>query len=120
MGTVLIIEDDQQNHILMESLIKNMGHGVIHAMNGQEGLEVADEHHPDLILLDMRLPLRNGWEVASILSNDARLGDIPIVAISVPVDASDEQKALQAGCDAYIAKPFSLQLIRECIKHYLP
>lgn len=119
MGTVLIVEDDEQNHILMESLLKSMGHQSIHAMNGHEGLELADQHHPDLILLDMRLPLMNGWEVASTLSNDSQLGHIPIVAVSVPIQASDEPRALAAGCDDYISKPFSIQLMRDCITHYL-
>lgn len=119
MGFILIVEDDEQNHILMDSFIASMGHTALHAWNGQEGLNLADEHHPDLILLDMRLPLMDGWELASIISNDSQLKHIPIVAVSVRVKASDEERAMDAGCDNYIAKPFSLQLIRECINHYL-
>ena len=119
MGTILIVEDDEQNHILMESLLQSMGHQSIHARNGREGLELADRYHPDLILLDMRLPIMNGWDVAATLSNDSQLGHIPIVAVSVPVEATDEPRALAAGCDAYISKPFPIQLMRDCINHYL-
>jgi len=119
MGTILIVEDDEQNHILMDSLLKSMGHNALHARNGREGLALADQHHPDLILLDMRLPLMNGWEVASILKNDAQLHRIPIVAVSVQVESSDRDKALNAGCDDYISKPYSLQLMRDCINHYV-
>ncbi|MEM9953717.1 MAG: response regulator [Chloroflexota bacterium] len=119
MSTILIVEDDEQNHILMDSLLQSMGHKAIHAHTGQEGLELADAHHPDLILLDLRLPIRNGWEVASILKNDDQLGHIPIVAVSVQVDASDIQRAREAGCDEFIEKPFKIQLMRDCINYFV-
>ncbi|MGB7339123.1 MAG: response regulator [Phototrophicaceae bacterium] len=119
MGTILVVEDDEQNHILMDSLLQSMGHDVLHAHNGQQGLEIADKYRPDLILLDMRLPLRNGWEVARLIKNDSQLGQIPIVGVSVAVNRDDEQKALNAGCDAFISKPFPIQLMRDCINFYL-
>lgn len=119
MGRILIVEDDEQNQILMNSFITSMGHEALHARNGREGLELVNEYRPDLILLDMRLPIMNGWELASIVSNDAQLNHIPIVAVSVRVDAVDEERAIDAGCDNYISKPFSLQLMRDCINHYL-
>ena len=119
MGTILIVEDDEQNHILMASLLQSMGHTALHARNGREGLELADQYHPDLILLDLRLPLMNGWEVASIIKNDGQLHQIPIVAVSVQVEQSDRDKAFKAGCDDFIEKPYSLQLMRECINHYV-
>ena len=95
MAKVLVIEDDEQNHILMDSVLTSMGHQTLHARNGQEGLELASTYHPDLILLDLRLPLLNGWEVASMLKNDQELYHIPIIAVSVLVN---EARAFAKSC----------------------
>ncbi|GAB5490531.1 MAG: response regulator [Phototrophicaceae bacterium] len=119
MGKVLVIEDDEQNHILMNSVLETMGHQVLHARNGQEGLDLASAHRPDLIMLDLRLPLLNGWEVASILKNDQNLHQIPIIAVSVLVDAKDQHRALEAGCDDFVSKPYTLSIIRACIQQHL-
>ena len=119
MSKVLVIEDDEQNHILMDSVLTSMGHEALHARNGQEGIELADTHRPDLILLDMRLPLMNGWEVATALKSNEELQHIPVIAVSVLINTADKMRALEAGCDGFISKPYSLNGIRSCIKQYL-
>lgn len=119
MSKILVIEDDEQNHILMESVVSSMGHIVLHARNGQEGLDLAGSHRPDLILLDMRLPVMNGWEVANTLKQDAELHHIPVVAVSVLSNTNDKLRALDAGCDSFISKPYSLDNIRSCIQEFL-
>ncbi|MGJ3240647.1 MAG: response regulator [Anaerolineae bacterium] len=119
MGIVLVVEDDEQNYMLLESLLAGMGHQTIHARNGRDGLALAGEYQPDLILLDLRLPLMNGWQVAEQLKGDVNLEHIPIVAVTVQVESRDEREALKAGCDAYISKPFTLKLMREYITRYL-
>lgn len=119
MSIVLVIEDDEQNHILMDSVLASMGHEALHARNGQEGIELAETHQPDLILLDMRLPLMNGWEVASKLKSDQELLHIPVIAVSVLVNTADKMRALDAGCDGFISKPYTLNGIRSCIQKYL-
>lgn len=119
MGKVLIVEDNEQNHTLMVSVLRMMGHETVHARNGQEGLELATIHRPDLILLDLRLPLMNGWEVANVLKNDKDLHHIPVIAVSVLVEPNDLDRAMEAGCDDFVAKPYTLDNIRSSIRQFI-
>lgn len=119
MATILIIEDDEANYVLIKSLVEALGHDSLHAYEAQDGLILARQRHPDLIILDMRLPGINGWEFAKMVKSDAQLDDTPIIAVSVRANTSDERRAMEAGCDVYIAKPFKVGDLRQVINNYL-
>jgi DNA-binding response OmpR family regulator len=119
MESILIIEDDEQTVALMFSVLRHFNREILHAGTAPKGLELAREYEPKLIILDMRLPGMNGWELAPILKKDATLGSIPIIAVSVEVDSDDVKFALKAGCDDYVPKPFNIKQLRERVAHYL-
>ena len=116
MGSILIVEDNEQNHILMDSFIASMGHQVLHAWNGQEGLNIADEHQPDLILLDLMLPNVDGLEICKTLRKDSQ---IPIIITTAKVEEIDRLLGLELGADDYICKPYSPREVVARIKTVL-
>jgi len=103
----LIIEDNENNMYLITFLLKNSGHDVFQAYDGQAGVELAKTENPDLILLDIQLPKMNGYEVARELRKDESLSNTPIVAITSYAMPGDQEKALEAGCTGYIKKPIN-------------
>jgi CheY-like chemotaxis protein len=119
MESILIIEDDEQTVELMYNVLRHFNREILHAGTAPNGLELAKEFHPQLIILDMRLPGMNGWELAPILKKDPSLRNIPIIAVSVQIDSDDAQFALKAGCDDYVPKPFNIKALRETVAHYL-
>jgi CheY-like chemotaxis protein len=119
MGTILIIEDDEATAQLIANVLRSLGHELLIASNGKRGLALAEEHELILILLDMRLPGITGWELAPIFRNKLNMKNIPIIAVSVQVDMNDPQRAIQAGCDEYITKPFNINELRRCVEYYL-
>ena len=119
MSAILIIEDDEATAQLIASVLRNIGNPLLLASNATKGLALAQENELALILLDMRLPGMTGWELAPILRNELHLTKVPIVAVSVQVERDDPQRAIQAGCDEYIAKPFNINELRECVLYYL-
>lgn len=119
MGAILIIEDDEGTAQLMASVLRALGHELLLASNASIAYTLAQEHNLSLILLDMRLPSMDGWELAPILRNELGLRNIPIIAVSVQVGPDDPKRALQVGCDEYISKPFDINYLRNCVVHYL-
>lgn len=104
-GKILIIEDNEQNLYLATFLLEKNGHEVVQARSGSEGLALATRSRPDLILLDIQLPAMDGYAVARALRQDARLRNVPIVAVTSYAMLGDRERALDAGCDLYIEKP---------------
>jgi CheY-like chemotaxis protein len=102
---ILLIEDNAQNRYLATFLLEHGGHEVLQAETGPEGLEIAAEVLPDLILLDIQLPRMDGHAVARELKNDDRLKSIPIVAVTSYAMPGDREKCLAAGAEGYIEKP---------------
>jgi CheY-like chemotaxis protein len=102
---ILLIEDNAQNRYLATFLLEQGGHEVLQAETGPEGLEIAAEVLPDLILLDIQLPRMDGHAVARELKNDDRLKSIPIVAVTSYAMPGDREKCLAAGAEGYIEKP---------------
>lgn len=119
MKRLLIIEDDELTVTLLLNALRRFELEIFHAPTAYEGLDLAQQHQPNLILLDMRLPGMNGWEFATILKQDIKLSLIPIVAVSVPVSHNDADFAIASGCDDYIPKPFNIQNLRECVAAYV-
>ena len=107
-ATILYIEDNPDNSLLVQRALNARGYQVLWAADGMSGIEQAEAHSPDLILLDINLPDIDGYEVARRLRAHDSLGAIPIMAITANALKGDAEKALAAGCDAYIAKPIQL------------
>jgi CheY-like chemotaxis protein len=108
MTTILVVEDNEMNRDMLSRRLKRRGYDVLVAVDGPMGLEIARAAVPDLILMDMSLPLIDGWEVTRRLKADDALKHIPIIALTAHAMASDREKALDAGCDDYDTKPIEL------------
>jgi two-component system cell cycle response regulator DivK len=106
---VLIVEDNELNRRLLHDVLEAHGYAILSADRGSVAVEMAREHHPDLILMDIQLPDISGLEATHQLKEDAATRSIPIVAVTAFAMAGDERRTLDAGCDAYIAKPIRLQ-----------
>jgi len=117
---ILYIEDNPQNFYLVNYILKARGHDVIWAKDGPEGLKAAAGGRPDLVLLDIQLPGMDGYAVARAFRADPALGRTPIIALTSYAMAGDRQKALQAGCDAYIEKPLNPKTFAAQVEEHLP
>lgn len=117
--SILYIEDNEQNLYLIRFLLEKHGYEVHAAMNGQEGIDRAATVRPDLILLDIQLPLMDGYAVARRLRANPDLAEIPIVAVTSYAMAGDRDKALAAGCNGYIEKPINPDtFMRQVERHF--
>jgi two-component system, cell cycle response regulator DivK len=116
---ILIVEDNEQNLYLSTFLLEKQGYDVIQARNGQEGLDTADVERPDLILLDIQLPVMDGYEVAQRLKQAQETQSIPIVAVTSYAMAGDRDAVLAAGCEGYIEKPIDPDRFVEQVKGFL-
>jgi CheY-like chemotaxis protein len=116
--TVLVVEDDDLNLKLVRTLLKFGKFNVIEALDAEKGIQLAREHHPDLILMDLQLPGMDGLDATRIIKKDAGLKDIPVIALTAFAMQGDEEKAQQAGCDGYITKPINTREFREKIEKY--
>lgn len=105
MARILLVEDHEEIWNFLSRRLKRRGHDVVVAQDGSEGLARARADKPEIVLLDMNLPIMDGWTVARTLKSDAETAGIPIIALTAHAMASDREKALQAGCDDYHAKP---------------
>jgi two-component system, cell cycle response regulator DivK len=105
MTTILLVEDHQEIWDFLSRRLKRRGYEVIVAEDGRQGLEQTRAHQPDLILLDMNLPVMDGWTVAQTLKADESTRHIPIIALTAHAMAGDRDKAIKAGCDDYHPKP---------------
>jgi CheY-like chemotaxis protein len=108
MTTILIVEDNELNREMLSRRLTRRGYTVLLAMDGQEGLAVAQSEVPDLVLMDMSLPVVDGWEATRRLKTDQVLRHIPVIALTAHAMSNDRDKALQAGCDDYDTKPIEL------------
>ena len=108
MTTILIVEDNEMNRDMLSRRLERKGYEVLLAVDGAEGLEVARTNTPDLILMDMSLPVVDGWEATRRLKADDRLKHIPVIALTAHAMANDRDKALEAGCNDYDTKPIEL------------
>ncbi len=118
--TILLIEDNEQNRYLTTFLLENRGHAVIPAADGILGIELAAKQQFDLILLDIQLPIMDGYQVAKALRDNPATRNIPIVAITSYAMMGDREKALAAGCDGYLEKPINPETFVSEIERFLP
>jgi two-component system, cell cycle response regulator DivK len=117
---ILIVEDQEDNRSILRDLLSAAGYELIEATNGAEGVEVARRERPDLILMDIQLPVVDGYEAARRIKADAELKAIPIIAVTSYALSGDEAKARSAGCDGYVTKPFSPRQLLAKVREYLP
>lgn len=109
MQTILLVEDNEMNRDMLSRRLVRKGFRVITAINGQEGVELAERERPDLILMDMSLPVMDGWEATRVLKGSPELSGIPIIALTAHAMTGDDEKAFQAGCDEFDTKPVVLE-----------
>ena len=117
--TVLVVEDNDINMRLSHDLLEVHGHGVLQARDGMEGWRMAQEHRPDLILMDIQLPGVSGLEVTRWLKADETLKSIPVIAITAIAMDGDEEKFREAGFEAYIVKPIPILNFMQTVKRFV-
>ncbi|MGQ3683877.1 MAG: response regulator [Candidatus Loosdrechtia sp.] len=116
---VLVIEDNEKNRKLMRVILKAKGFHVIEATTGEEALGILKDQKPDIILMDIQLPGIDGLTLSRQIKANALTKDIPIVAVTAYAMKGDEQKVLEAGCDAYISKPINTQELPLVVERYM-
>ncbi|MGZ4808469.1 MAG: response regulator [Thermoanaerobaculia bacterium] len=108
MSTILIVEDNEMNRDMLSRRLERKGFKILIAVDGETGIDVAREQLPDLILMDMSLPVVDGWEATRRLKADDALKQIPVIALTAHAMANDRDKAFEAGCNDYDTKPIEL------------
>jgi CheY-like chemotaxis protein len=117
--TVLLVEDNEDNLVVYRTILEHVGYRVIEARDGEEGVARARQDHPDLILMDISIPKIDGWEATQRLKADPDTDEIPIIALTAHALEEDRQKAMQAGCDGYLAKPVEPRRVVEEVKRFV-
>lgn len=117
--TVLIVEDNDLNMKLFRDLLEAHGYQTVQTRNGLEAMDLAREHRPDLILMDIQLPEVSGLEVTKWLKEDDELKMIPVVAVTAFAMKGDEERIRQGGCEAYLSKPISIGKFLETVRSYV-
>jgi CheY-like chemotaxis protein len=115
MTKILLVEDNEMNRDMLSRRLKKKGFDVVMALDGKQGVEMATRESPNLILLDMSLPVMDGWEAAGVLKTDPQTQQIPIIALTAHAMAGDKEKAMDAGCDDYDTKPVDLKRLLDKI-----
>jgi len=116
---ILVAEDDADNRRIVVKILTVEGHETLEAADGRTTVELVRRERPDLILLDLAMPGMDGWEAARRLKADPETADIPIIALTAFAMRGDEERARQAGCDAYLSKPCRPQTIRDVVRQFL-
>jgi len=119
MAKILLVEDNEMNRDMLSRRLIRRGYEVILAEDGAAGVETARTQRPDLVLMDMSLPVMDGWEATRQLKASEELQSIPVIALTAHAMAGDEEKALNAGCDAYETKPVELTRLLAKIENLL-
>jgi CheY-like chemotaxis protein len=120
MTRILIVEDIEMNRDMLSRRLTRKGYEVLIAIDGETGITMARESNPDLILMDMSLPIMDGWEATKRMKADETLLLIPIIALTAHAMANDQTDALNAGCDDYDTKPIDLHRLLGKIEALLP
>jgi CheY-like chemotaxis protein len=119
MPKVLLVEDNEMNRDMLSRRLQRRGFEVVMALDGAEGVAKAQSENPDLILMDMSLPVLSGWDATRSLKSDPSTRAIPVIALTAHAMESDRQKAKEAGCDDYDTKPINLPVLLKKIDDLL-
>ncbi len=117
---ILVVEDTEDNRQIMRDLLTNAGYELVEAVTGEEGVAAAAREMPNLILMDIQLPVMDGYEATRRIKANANTRAIPIIAVTSYALSGDQDKARAAGCDGYVAKPFSPRQLLAKVREYLP
>jgi two-component system, cell cycle response regulator DivK len=120
MSTILIVEDNEKNMKLVRDILRHHGHATVEAQSGEEGVRLAVAAPPDLVLMDIQLPGIDGYEATRRIRAIPALAKVPIIAVTSYALSGDEAKTRAAGCDGYVAKPFSPRQLLAKIREFLP
>ena len=118
-AVILIVEDQEDNRKILRDLLTSRGYTTLEATEGRTGIRLAREHRPALILMDIQLPGIDGYEATRQIKADPDLSGIPLIAVTSYALSGDSQKAFAAGCDAYIAKPYSPRQLLAKVQEFL-
>ncbi|MEM9955650.1 MAG: response regulator [Chloroflexota bacterium] len=119
MAKILIVEDNEMNLDMLSRRLERRGYEIIIATDGAQGITLARDNEPDLILMDMSLPVMDGWEATRRIKADADLQTIPVIALTAHAIAGDREKALAAGCDEYETKPVKFARLLAKVESFL-
>jgi CheY-like chemotaxis protein len=119
MTRILLVEDNEMNRDMLSRRLVRRGFDVLVAENGQSGVQLAASEQPDLVLMDMSLPVMDGWEAAQRIKSDPATKRIPIIALTAHAMASDRDRAIAAGCDDYDSKPVDMERLLDKIAQLL-
>lgn len=119
MALILVVEDDPANQELVSPFLRREGHAVLQAMDGAAGVRTATERNPDLIFMDLGLPIMDGWEATRRIRANPETAHIPIIALTAHMQSEDVLKALEAGVDAYETKPVVYQRLMKKIAAFV-
>jgi two-component system cell cycle response regulator DivK len=117
--TVLIVEDNELNMKLFNDLLEAHGYNTIQTRNGVEAVELARQHRPDLILMDIQLPEVSGLQVTEWIKDDEELAHIPVIAVTAFAMKGDEERIRKGGCEAYLSKPIQVTKFLETVQNYI-
>lgn len=118
-NTVLLVEDNSDNRAIYRTILEFTGYTVIEALDGEAAVGQARQRQPDLILMDISIPIMDGWEATRILKADPTTSGIPIIALTAHAMDSDRRMAEEVGCDGYLAKPIEPRLVVEEVARFL-
>jgi len=116
MTKILLVEDNELNRDMLSRRLQRRGFEVVNAVNGQEGVEMAHSEAPELILMDISLPILDGWEAARKIKKSPKTRSTPIIALTAHAMVGDREKSLEAGCDDYDTKPIDFQRLLQKMK----
>jgi two-component system cell cycle response regulator DivK len=119
MKTILIVEDNEKNMKLVRDILRHNGHATLEAQTGGEGVRLASEKKPDLILMDIQLPDIDGIEALRRIRADRALDTVAVIAVSASVMPDDQQKIVTSGFDAFVTKPINLKQFLDTVKRFL-
>jgi two-component system cell cycle response regulator DivK len=119
MKKILIVEDNEKNMKLVRDILRHQGHVTLEAVNGLDGVRLAEQERPDLVLMDIQLPDIDGIEALGRIRKDTSLDAIPVLAVSASVMPDDQQKIISSGFDAFITKPINLKQFVETVQRFL-
>ncbi|NMG59240.1 response regulator [Geitlerinema sp. P-1104] len=119
MAKILLVEDNEMNRDMLSRRLRRKGYEVVVATDGAEGVELSQAEIPDLILMDMGLPVMDGWEATRVIKADGKTEHIPIIALTAHAIAGDREKCLAAGCDDYDTKPVEFPRLLAKIQTFL-
>jgi CheY-like chemotaxis protein len=119
MPKILLVEDNEMNRDMLSRRLARKGYEIVIAVDGGQGVELAHSDNPDLILMDMSLPVKDGWTATRELKADSKTKQIPVIALTAHAMSGDREQALEAGCDDYDTKPIELPRLLEKIENLL-